>query len=428
MTDMTVTQAHLDLAIMIISVALLVNPVAALGPAPGCQAVAGFPCLPGLDAIGIGYDAVTGGFSGSQPVVLFNFTRPGNFYPNPFDNGTSYSYPDQTTVRGHSEKTTSHSVYRSVSDYVSSQSHEAHASAHAGGFFKASVETKWASSHMSDSLHIVAVSEYEVGVYSIALQPPPLLKAHPDMLAYIDMLPEAYDDGAYQNFITYYGTHYPFQVTLGGRARMKTVISNAFSSTHSDSSITASVHASWCGIGGGGGASSSSSTTSQEWENSTDIVTETVGGDPAISAFSNATTGGQGWADWVKSVERGAPVVTSMQLEPVWSLVPPGPKQDNVIKAVQLYASNATWPAANLSQYMMSWCDCDVLVTNVVDFNSADMLTNGCGDSSFTVHRCSAGKVFVEQQLGHSKGYVGAGCSGNTIAHRCCRPCFTAQN
>ena len=68
---------------------------------------------------------------------------------------------------GHTEKTTSHSVYRSVADYVTSQSHEAHASAHAGMFFKASVDTKWASSHMSDGLHIVAVSEYEVGVFSI---------------------------------------------------------------------------------------------------------------------------------------------------------------------------------------------------------------------------------------------------------------------
>ena len=98
------------------------------------------------------------GFAGN-PVVAFNFTDAGKVYPNPFANGTSYSFPDEVTVMGHSEKTTSHTVYRSVTDYISSQQHEAHASAHAGMFFKASVATSWASSHMSDSLHIVAVSQ-----------------------------------------------------------------------------------------------------------------------------------------------------------------------------------------------------------------------------------------------------------------------------
>jgi hypothetical protein len=289
---------------------------------------------------------------------------------------------------------------------------------------------------MSDSLHIVAVSEYEVGVFSITLKPPVLLEAHADFLKYVDSLPESYDPAMYQNFITFYGTHYPTQVTLGGRARMKTVISNAFFSTQSDSSITASVSASWGSLGGGGGGSSASNTTTQEWKSNSDINTETVGGDPSINAFCNMTdpqadcySQGQGWANWVKSVEHGAPVVTSMQLEPVWSLVPPGPKQDNVMKAVQAYASNATWPSANLPQVRMDWCDCE----KVESFSSPGVdywSILSCHSPSETALNvvCPQGKFATAAQARDS-GNDFNGCDvGGGYGWNCCRPCFTAAN
>jgi len=242
------------------------------------------------------------------------------------------------------------------------------------------------------------------------------------MLEYIDTLPETYDEALYQKFISYYGTHYPFQVTLGGRARMMTVISHAFASQQSDSSITASMAASWGELGGGGGGSSASNTTSQAWDDSSSIKTETVGGDPAINAF-NVTTDGQGWANWVKSVEHGAPVVTSMQLEPIWSLVPEGPKQDNVIKAVQAYASNVTWPAANLTQYTMGWCDCyDTDIVQSQDnqaYGSLECSDQGRHEGFFLVGFLLH-TIFHEDEWGWHTGD-----NGNA---RCCRPCFTAAN
>jgi hypothetical protein len=36
----------------------------------GCQGVAQYPCLPGLDAVGIGYDAVTGSSFGVGKFAL----------------------------------------------------------------------------------------------------------------------------------------------------------------------------------------------------------------------------------------------------------------------------------------------------------------------------------------------------------------------
>lgn len=404
-------------------VALLPRTISAFGK-PGCYGITEYQCLPGLDAIGVGYDAVTAKYAGN-PVVAFNFTNSGKVYPNPFDNGTSYSYADQATVMGHTEKSTTHSVYRSVSEYVSSQSHEAHASLNLG-FFKASTETSWASSQMSDGLHIVAVSTFETGLYSITLKPPQLLQADLDMLAYIDSLPEVYDAAEYQKFITYYGTHYPFQVTLGGRAKMNTVISNDFSSSHSDSSISASLSASWGSLGGGGGGSSASNTTSQDWKDNSNIDTVTVGGDPSIDAFSKTTANGQGWANWVKSVEHGTPVVTTLALEPVWSLVPPGPKQDNVMKAVQTYAANVTWPVANLTNIQMSWCDCygeNMQATEQCDQATQDSCkTLGCQKSGYVA------TTFVLNIQSSRSPYWGftEGESDHTVT--CCRPCFTAQN
>ena len=410
----------------VLGIVSLLASAAAFGPdRRGCRG-ANYPCLPGMDAVGVGFDAVTGTYSGN-PVIALNYTDADNVWPNPFDNGTSYSYADQATVRGHTEKNTAHTVYRSVTDYVTSQSNEAHASVSYGMFFKASVETKWASAHMSDSLSIVAVSEYEVGLYSVTLKPPQLLQAHPDFLKYVDMLPDTYDAAAYQNFITYYGTHYPFQVALGGRARMKTVVANAFSSTHSDSDITASLSASWGKLGGGGGGSSASNATSQAWQDSTTIATLTVGGDPAIDAFSTTTANGQGWANWVKSVEHGAPVVTSMQLEPVWSMVPAGPKQDNVLKAVQAYASNETFPSADLTQIRMSWCDC--YEEQMQPPHSCDIQSNlpcrdfGCQKPGFVMT-----SLTLQQEKTDNDCCFEFNFKASSKGVQCCRPCFSAQN
>lgn len=279
---------------------------------------------------------------------------------------------------------------------------------------------------MSDNLHIVADSKCELGIYSITLDPPMFLQPHPKPLQYIDYLPEAFDSAAHQRFIDYYGTHYIYAATLGGRARMKTVVSHGYYGSQSDSSITANLHATWGGFGGGGGGGSSSHTKDEKWGDNSQTSTCTEGGDPAIKSFNSADE----WAAWAKSVETGSPVVTSVALEPIWSMIPDGPKKANVIQVVQAYASNETFPAADPTSFQMGWCDCYTVI-------HGDRV--GCQDEPDWVCEhvsCAKQGYFVTdlhdaglKGIGPIYAFANVGSPGEPPQDMaCCRPCFTAQN
>ena len=93
--------------------ATLAMHAAAFGPAPaglGCDKVATFPCLPGIDSIGIGYDAVRGSSRGvGRPVVKFDYDKAG-VWQDPFSNRSAYNYPNQCTVQEQTDQTTTHKV------------------------------------------------------------------------------------------------------------------------------------------------------------------------------------------------------------------------------------------------------------------------------------------------------------------------------
>ena len=153
--EATVQQADLD------TIRALVQKcsggIGATGATNGCNAEAQCSCLPGLDAIGVVYDAVKGSsFGVGLPIVNFNYTQAANVWSDPFGNQTKYSYADQAHVMQDTTQSTTHPVYRSVEDYVTQQQADAHVDAQKGYFFKASIDTQWAKTQMSDSLHIVA--------------------------------------------------------------------------------------------------------------------------------------------------------------------------------------------------------------------------------------------------------------------------------
>ena len=395
----------------------------AFGPGSGCRAVASYPCLPGLDAVGIGFDAVKGtSFGVGRPVIDFNYTEAGNFWVDPFGNNSKYSYADQMIVTQKTTQATGHSVYRSVHDYISQQQNSANIHASVGMFFKASAETKWAKGAMSDSLHIVAVSECELGVYSITLSPTMFLKANAQLLQYFDSLPDTYDEVEYMTFLQTYGTHYVSAATFGGKATMKTVISHDYYSTQSDSSIIANVEVGWGKFGGGGGGGHSSNTTDQKWSDSSTRTTFTSGGDPAIKSFNSPDE----WTKWARSVETGSPVITAVSLVPLWQLLPTGPKQTNFIKAVRTYASNETFPQADLTGFQMSWCEC-------YSESTVDASIESCPTAGYK-KQCQKDGFFItetEQIMGDG-GKTIEWCPGASYdpmtKTTCCRPCFTASD
>ena len=395
----------------------------------GCNAVAQYPCLPGIDAVGIGFDAVYGTSRGvGRQVANFSFTEPGQTWTDPFGNQTAYSFPDQAKVTQKTTQFLGHQIYRSVNEYVQQQSVNADVKVGIGPWFSASVDTQNAHSVMKDGLHLVAESTCELGIYQITLDPGLLLTPHPKLAQYVALLPDQYDPAAYGQFVADWGTHFVSSATLGGKARMSTTISQEYYSHQSDRSIQAQLQISWGRFGGGGGGGSSSHTHDATWTQNANSQTFTEGGDPAIKSFNSAVE----WTQWAQSVETTSPIVTSYTLDPIHFLVPEGPKRANVQQAVNQYAEahNTTFPAADPAGYRMGWCDC---------YNSGATVSAGPGLFPSTEHqdcnahdvmdtKCQEGFFTVEQQVGlYEDGVDSCYSTGGAVGVVCCRPCFTAS-
>jgi hypothetical protein len=163
-------------------------------------------------------------------------------------------------------------------------------------------------------------------------------------------------------------------------------------------------------------------THDQNWVDAADSSTHTAGGDPAISSFNNASE----WTQWAQSVETTSPVLTSVALEPLWSLIPvTDPRHNNLIQAVRVYASNASFPLADLVNYQMSWCACENITM------SQDPSTGSFG------YFCPTGKFHTTLQgLMQVKNVPPQGWQGWVIEPdyapekevvQCCLPCFTVR-
>ena len=68
---------------------------------------------------------------------------------------------------------------------------------------------------------------------------------------------------------------------------MKTMLAQSYYSTTTDSSIQADLEAAWGSFGGSDSGSSSSYTASAKFDGNAAIETQALGGDPAISQFTD---------------------------------------------------------------------------------------------------------------------------------------------
>ena len=106
-------------------------------------------------------------------------------------------------------------------------------------------------------------------------------------------------------------------------------------------------------------------------------------------------------------------------------------KATNVRKAVFDYAvaHNATWPAADLVNYQMGWCDCENVQAVKKPPNSGYF--GQCDNNSPVIqHNCPDGKVAVafEMKLYDDYQYQIPCKQASSAGNRCCRPCFKASS
>jgi len=391
------------------------------------------PCLPGIDSIGIGFDAVKGTSLGvGRPVVFFNFSE-GKTYSDPFENRTLYAVPNSMTISTDSTQFMGHHVWRDVTSSVHQQSRWANVDVHAG-FFSSSVQTNDASTTMSDGVHILIESRSQVTLYVATLDMPSLLPTDSKFQAAIDALPATYDPDRYGEIVKYYGTHFVSVAEFGGLARMRTVVKHSYYSRTSDSELHSQAAIQWGMFGGGGGGGSSQHDTSQEWKDNAQSSTFVQGGDPAIRSFSS----NEQWTKWAQSVEQSAPTQTQYQLQDLSSVVTDPMKATNLKKAIFDYAvaHNASWPGADLTKYQMGWCDCHDVKMQPYSVGTGQQFVDNCAPASeYADVQCPDGFVATRLQgiiMGSDHLYGLGTCwkerRASSIGLSCCRPCFTASS
>lgn len=375
-------------------------------------------CLPGIDIIGVGFDAVKGKSFGVGLQVIKLSYADGNTYRDPFGNRTVYAYPDQAKVTTSSGQFMGHHVVRSVASWVSTQATWANLDASYGPWFSASDETQRVSSVMSDGLHIAIESRCKLSLYAVTLLPAFQLSTDPNFQVMIDKLPEAYNAAMYGEVVKTYGTHYVGVAEFGGLATMQTVVDHNYYSTTSDAELQAQARIQWSFFGGGGGGGTSRNSTSQGWQSGTTSSTSLQGGNPAIRSFSSSAE----WSQWAKSVETSAPVQTQIQLRGLWTVVQDKGKASNLQRAVLEYAMahNKSWPGADPANYTMQWCDChsELISNSCVAVGGPCMLQ--CNQPGFVV------TGFGITKLGNHDGWeiVPNNYGSGTAPLQCCRPCF----
>eukprot|EP00750_Incisomonas_marina_P029375 INCI7169.5.p1 GENE.INCI7169.5~~INCI7169.5.p1 ORF type:complete len:463 (-),score=64.22 INCI7169.5:195-1583(-) len=391
-------------------------------PSPPCYGVALYECLPGLEFVGIGFDAVVGSSDGvGRQVVNFSFDdAAANTYKDPFGNVTVYNYPDQAHVSPRRAGKTEYNVFRSVNDYVSYQSTNANAHLKVGPWFSASVETKQANQIMKDGMHIIAEATLEIGVFDITLDTFNELSPTDKFAKYVAQLPTQYDPAAYGQFVADWGTHYVSYATLGGRASMSSTIKTDYYGTKTDSDIQAQVAIQFGLFGGGGGGGSNSSQQDSQFTSNSHSETYSIGGDPAVRNFKDADQ----WNQWALSVETTSPVVTSYNIEMLHFLVNDTARRANVLQAINEYgaAHNVTFRAKDLTTIKMGWCDCYSDEPVHVDPSTGG--TAACSKDGFIIK--GIGVSVIEQHHGYQIVPDG-GWYGHTPI-TCCRPCFTSSN
>lgn len=261
----------------------------------GAAVCGGKPCIPGLDVMGVGFDAVIGSCSGLQPVFNFTFSDPPDLYVNPFNDTLQYAVPNEVSVRDNtaSRADLTSSTYFDADTYGYDLSH----SAGIKGFlnaFSGSASYKYAKQVLTDSGSFGAftVTTSAVTLYDITLKSPLELRPSPGFQKAIDLLPQNYDPDVYMQFLRTFGTHYVSSCTFGGMGQMTSAVNREYSRTSSSVSISAQAGFNFQFISAGGRGSSSSNQASEQFLNGSVFQTTLVGGDPTML---------KDWDTWLKT-------------------------------------------------------------------------------------------------------------------------------
>ena len=280
-----------------------------------------YPCIPGLDTMGIGFDIVTG--ETRLPAVEWTFNSL-NTWKSP-DTGILYSYPDQILLDKTSTSSAAQSIFTSFAEYCMNST-DVSSSGWNGYFFQFGTEQQSVMHAFDASQSIIGLAEESYISHSLNLQ-----RSIPSSAFNysVSLLPNDYDQDAYFQFLLNWGTHYSNYASYGGKAKLFSYIDQDYYTTYSYSEMQNTLGIQFDGWKAGIGWGSSSSTGTYSFSEDSFQWVSFYGGDATL-ALTNQ------WSDWIKSTQY-APAQVYKQLLPIQNLVSNPTIAQNIALAVSDY-------------------------------------------------------------------------------------------
>jgi len=179
-----------------------------------------------------------------------------------------------------------------------------------------------------------AITRQEFLFYQARLQPSGSLALHPGLQAFIDTLPEEYDDDIYEKFIEFFGTHIVYSAELGGRIQMDTTVYREAGATSDDRKYTTEIRKEFLRMSGQ--PDDGFGPIDPKYREEHISIMALQGGD-------YIGYGIQDWRSWVSSIEQN-PIPLSTKLELISYIIPWSyPKiKKNVERAALVYIAKRT--------------------------------------------------------------------------------------
>lgn len=317
---------------------------------PSSQVGADCPnCLPGVELLGMGWDATTGLH---RPLRIVEFTFNNDFkFKNP-QSGEIFAVPDQANAipYTHLEAESINIVAYSAEEL----SHSLSSGVNLGvgvdwglGLFSASAAVKTASKYLSTrtSFSSYAYSTEAASVYQAILSHPNQLNYTNSFLIAMNGLPEVYDQDAYQDFIRSFGTHYLRDAYFGGFGCMTVAVNAEQAELKSEQAVAVQAGIQFRFLKANASGESASSWFLGSRQQTSYISTSLVGG------RSDLGTDLKNWNLWLKSFYKYPAVITSSHTfpytaEPLYNTFSNPITQENMKKAVVSYLKSNPFPPA----------------------------------------------------------------------------------
>jgi len=301
-------------------------------------AAGGPPIVGGLNQVGLGYDIVSGNTK-YFPLIAFHYndtwddtrTVPFRSFTKPFE--IDVRLPDRKA----DDVPQNPQLFNSILDYEKTLANWMGID---NNFFNPALFSQ--SSEVQQKLSLFtdqtknsfAITRQEFIFYQARLQPPGSLTLHSGLQAFINTLPDEYDDDIYEQFIEFFGTHVIYSAELGGRIQMETTLYRESSATGTDRQLATQIRKEFLSFSGQ--PDDGYGPIDPKYREEHLSIMELQGGD-------YIGYGVQNWRNWVTSIEQN-PIPLSTKLELISYIIPWSMAQikKNIERAALVYIAKRT--------------------------------------------------------------------------------------